>query len=474
MDIKKIISLLLAAVIACASLCACSGGSEGGGTGAEETSDAEIDTSPVEIQTNQLSDVVSIDLDLIPPTPAEEFTYVRSNGEVTVTAYVGERSDVCVPAQIENAPVTAIGDGAFADLESLHSLILPESITDMGEGILRGCDALCALQTPLLGEDAVSEQFLGYLFGAETFRDNPRDVPASVQFLRLCGEADTLSAYALYDCNDLLAVDLGGGIKTLQKFSLYRCTALRLILGLEAVTNIEENALMQCSSLVSAELGDALRSIGFGAFEGCSGLSFMRLPFVGGSRTENTYLAYIFGASAPDFAKGYYPKKLAKIELSPSCTSLGDYAFFACEGLKEITLGDTLESIGVRAFYGCISLWSVALPDSLTTLRESAFFGCDSLLLVDFGTGLQEMGINAFYQCDSLTTVVLPKSLKALPASAFAGCISLTNVDLGGVLEVGAQAFRHCDAITSVRAKEGVCFGAGNESLMNVLQNEGK
>lgn len=473
MDIKKIIALLLAAVTACTLLSSCAGAPEGGGA-TEETSDAEIDTSPVKVEKNELSDLVSVDLDSILPTPAEEFTYVIEDGAVRVTAYKGERSDVCLPAEIEGAPVTAIGDGAFADIESLRSLILPDSITEIGEGILRGCDALCALQTPLLGEDDVSEQFLGYLFGAETFRDNPRDVPASLQFLRLCGEGDTLGAYALYDCNDLIAVDLGGKIETLQKFSLHRCTALKLILGLDTVTEIGESALMQCSSLEHLALGDGLESVGFGALEGCSALVSLRLPFVGGSRTENTYLAYIFGASVPDFARGYYPKKLSKIELSSACTSLGNYAFFECEGLKEISLGDSLESIGVRAFYGCLSLWSISLPDSVKTVRESAFFGCDSLLSVDFGAGLQEMGINAFYNCDSLASIALPESLKALPASAFAGCLSLKSVDLGGVLEVGAQAFRHCDAITSVRAKEGVCFGAGNESLMNVLQNEGK
>ena len=473
MNSKKILTLFLAVVITLTLLCSCAPGN-GGGVTEEDTTDAAVDTAPVKVEKFELAELMFGDVDKIPSTPAENFSYTVADGAVTVTGYLGENDTVCVPAVIEGLPVQTVGEGAFADLEGLQALILPDSITELGAGILAGCDALCILETPLLGEYAGSEQYLGYLFGAASFRDNPRDVPPSLRFLRLCGGEDTLDAYALYDCNDLQAVDLGGEIKVLEKFSMYGCASLKAVFHLDKVEKIEADAMMQCSSLLRAELGDGLTSVGLGAFEGCSSLTLMRLPFVGGSRTENTYLGYIFGAEHPDFSKGYYPRTLQRIELSSACTSLGNYAFYQCERLKEISLGDGLETIGVRAFYGCISLWSVSLPDALKSIGESAFFACDSLLSVAFGEGLEEMGVNAFYQCDSLTSVALPMSLKKLPASAFAGCIALKSVDLGGVLQVGAQAFRHCDAITSARAREDVRFGAGNESVMNALQSAGK
>ena len=228
---------------------------------------------------------------------------------------------------------------------------------------------------------------------------------------------------------------------------------------------------MNCSSLQTVTIGDNAESIGFGAFEGCVSIQALTLPFAGGSRTQNTYLGYVFGASQPDFAKGFYPKNLARITMTETSQALGNYAFFECETLKEITLPNGLTSIGVRAFYGCISLWSVKLPDTVTTIRELAFAKCDALTTIDFGKGLTTIGINAFYDCDSLTEIILPASLKSLPASCFAGCIALTTVDLGGVSEVGAQAFRHCNAITTVRADGEVKFEKGNDAIQTALNS---
>jgi hypothetical protein len=245
---------------------------------------------------------------------------------------------------------------------------------------------------------------------------------------------------------------------------------LRQIDGLEKITVFGDRALMNCSALQTMTISNAAESIGFGAFEGCNSIRAMTLPFVGHSRTENTYLAYIFGAAKVDFSRGFYPKDLAKITLTSACQTLGNYAFFECETLKEITLPEGLESIGVRAFYGCIRLWSVKIPDSVTSIRELAFANCDALTSIDFGSSLSVLGVNAFYNCDSLTAVSLPTSLKKIPASCFAGCSSLESVNLGGVTEVGGQAFRHCDAIKSVTGVANIAFAEGNDAAKSVFQ----
>ena len=250
---------------------------------------------------------------------------------------------------------------------------------------------------------------------------------------------------------------------------MYNCASAKQIDGLERVTTFGDRALMDCSSLQIVTLSDSLEKVGFGTFEGCKSIRALTLPFVGGSKTENTYLGYIFGAAQPDFAKGFYPANLARVTVTQAAQTLGNYAFFECDSLKEINLSEGLTSIGVRAFYGCTSLWSIKLPNSVTAIRELAFANCDALTTIQFGSGLTEIGINAFYNCDSLAEVALPASLKSLPASCFAGCISLTKVDLGGVTNVGAQAFRHCNAITSVTAGGKVTFEEGNDCVKSLL-----
>ena len=473
MNPKKIIAILLALLLACAALSAC--GNKGGtNTPTETEPDALVDTSLVK-EPDEVAlawESYTDDLNGAALATDSELTYRVENGKAELLSYTGSASAVRIPDTLGGAPVTKIADGAFAENKTLTVLTLPDGVLEIGEGILRGCTALSALQTPLLGKHADGAQYLGYLFGSDSYLNNPRDVPATLKCLVLSGESASLPAYALFDCNDLVCVGLSEGTLTVEKFALYNCASLTYVHGLERVLRIGDRALMDCSSLERVSLSRDLAEIGFGAFEGCDALCWLEIPFVGASRTENTYLAYIFGAEYHDFAAGYYPRALAHVKVLEGCTALNDYAFFECLNLKEIVLPQTLESIGVRAFYGCEKLWSVAIPDAVHTVREAAFFGCDGLLSVDFGAGLTTLGINAFYNCDSLDQIALPNALRALPASCFAGCISLRTVELGGVTEVGAQAFRGCDAIETVKASGKVTFGDGNDRVKNILELE--
>lgn len=503
MNTKKLLVWLLTLCLLLMSFSAC-GNKNKTPNQEEETTDAPIDTTPVEIEDAGVDFWVqnNAGFDNAVLGDAADFEIDDSNGTVTILSYKGAQEHLVIPSVINGLPVTAIADGAFAVVEEekkeegeeenqettaettqeeppkeepqflLKTLIIPDSVTAIGIGILAGCKTLHSLETPLLGANKESKQYLGYLFGAPRHEDNPRDIPASLKCLRLTGEWQSLSAYALFDCNDLICVSFPETLTVIEKFALFNCASLKQIDGLDRIVTFGDRALMDCSDLQIVTLSNTLETVGFGTFEGCTSIRALTLPFVGSTRTENTYLAYIFGAAQPDFAKGFYPKNLARITLTETCQTLGNYAFFECESLKEITLSEGLTSIGVRAFYGCTSLWRIKLPNTVTTVRELAFANCDALSTIDFGQGLTSIGINAFYNCDSLTEISLPQSLKSLPASCFAGCISLTKVDLGGVTDVGAQAFRHCNAITTVTAQGKVTFGEGNDSVEAVLNSK--
>ena len=491
MKAKKILAWLLVLCLALASLSAC-GNQNNENNETEETTDAPVDTTPVEIEDEGVNFWVenNAGFDSAIEGSSQDFEIEISNGTVTILSYKGTQEHLIIPEQIDGLPVTAIADGAFAVVEEelpentdenteerapqlqLETLIIPESVTTIGTGILAGCETLHTLRTPLMGANKESKQYLGYLFGATRHEDNARDIPATLTCLHIVGDWESLPAYSLFDCNDLICLALPEKTTVIEKFALYNCASLKQITGLDQIVTFGDRALMDCSALQIVTLSNALEAVGFGAFEGCKSIRSMTLPFVGGSRTENTYLGYLFGAAQPDFAKGFYPANLARVTLTQSCQTLGNYAFFECESLKEVNLPEGLTSIGVRAFYGCTSLWNIQLPNSLTTIRELAFANCDALTTISFGQGLTQIGINAFYNCDSLTEVALPASLKSLPASCFAGCISLAKINLGGVTSVGAQAFRHCNAVTEVTASGNVTFEEGNNSVKSVLNSK--
>jgi hypothetical protein len=58
---------------------------------------------------------------------AVDFEYTISNGTVTITGYTGSAKQVAIPGQIDNLPVTAIGDAAFF-AKLLASVTIPDSL----------------------------------------------------------------------------------------------------------------------------------------------------------------------------------------------------------------------------------------------------------------------------------------------------------------------------------------------------------
>jgi hypothetical protein len=55
-----------------------------------------------------------------------------------------------------------------------------------------------------------------------------------------------------------------------------------------------------------------------------------------------------------------------------SVTSIGEYAFFDCDGLTSVTIPNSVTSIGNWAFLGCTGLTSVSVP-SHTEIGRKAF-----------------------------------------------------------------------------------------------------
>ena len=395
---------------------------------------------------------------------AEELEYEVVDAKVTIKGYKGTEKAIAIPEKIDDHPVTAIAESAFADNTALEVLVLPSSISTMGQSILKGCTALRALRSPLLGERITKNSHLGYLFGSATYADNARDVPASLKLLEINGNFDSIHDFAFFECNDLVAVRLADRIVSLGKYAFYGCFSMKY-LTVDRLKQLGDHALDSCAAFVSLEFTDSLTEIGLGALQGCTDLRRLTLPFVGGSATENTYLGYVFGAEYPDFAKGYYPGRFQEITVLEGCISLGDYAFFECETLRKVTLPEGIRSIGVRAFDDCDSLSQILLPASLETIRENAFMDCDYLASVIFnGENLEEIGVNAFYNCLSLGEIKLPASLKSLPGSCFANCVSLESITMEGVMSVEKNAFHNCVALKSVTAPDGIKYEKGNDA----------
>ena len=80
-------------------------------------------------------------------------------------------------------------------------------------------------------------------------------------------------------------------------------------------------------------------------------------------------------------------------------------AFYNCDTLTNIVIGDDVKSICKGAFYYCDNLTTVTIGSSITSIGDAAFLGCSSLTTVTIPNSVTSIGNSAFYKCTSLTTI---------------------------------------------------------------------
>ena len=87
----------------------------------------------------------------------------------------------------------------------------------------------------------------------------------------------------------------------------------------------------------------------------------------------------------------------------------------------------SVTSIGEGAFAYC-SLTDITIPESVTSIGSEAFCDCRSLTTITIPEGVTSIGYQAFNCCTSLTAITIPASVTSIGNFAFYGCSSLTDV----------------------------------------------
>lgn len=142
---------------------------------------------------------------------------------------------------------------------------------------------------------------------------------------------------------------------------------------------------------------------------------------------------------------------LTSIEISNSVTSIGNNVFSSCTGLISVNIPNSVKSLGHFVFSRCTSLTSVVLPNTLTSIGDQVFEDCTSLLSIDIPDSVTDIGEYAFYGCKSLTSVSIPYGLTSIERGTFHGCTSLTTIDIpNSTTSIGDYVFSGCTSLTSI------------------------
>lgn len=118
--------------------------------------------------------------------------------------------------------------------------------------------------------------------------------------------------------------------------------------------------------------------------------------------------------------------RLKVIEFPSALKSIGFGAFSGCSQLEHIKLPSMLKTIGSKAFSDCSRLKNIELPPTLKTIDDNTFSGCSNLEKISL-PGVETINGGAFNGCSKLSEVRIPSTLKSIGDGAF-NCGNLKRV----------------------------------------------
>ena len=97
-------------------------------------------------------------------------------------------------------------------------------------------------------------------------------------------------------------------------------------------------------------------------------------------------------------------------------TKIGDNAFYNCYYLSDIQFPSSVNTINTYAFYYCFyyeTNITLTIPDSITTIKSKAFLGCsgrssgNGIRNLILPSTIQTIGEDAFYNCNDLQHITI-------------------------------------------------------------------
>lgn len=405
--------------------------------------------------------------------------------------------------------VKRVGWYAFDNIETLKSVTIPESVTEIGDVAFAFCYNLnsvyCKPTVPptALLDDYVegweafdynndyytiyvpmesveayktaehwrkyASRIVGYDFGSGEIvepkqPDISDEVPSNqIWYTTTNGEVLALNDSAKFNVeivsnryvDGMGVIEFDGDVTTIGAYSFADCVTLSCVAFPNTITNIGSYAFSGCVNSSAVYISDLA--------------AWCNIDYEISNGTENPLsnagILYLNGEivselTIPDEVTTIKPltflgcSSIEYLTIPESVVDIGDYAFYYCWNLAKVAISDGVQTIGYGAFMGCVNMHSAYL--GVTTIGGRAFRECGNLKYLTFGEKVKSIGEQAF-SYNGLTDIVIPDSVTTIGAYAFFDCENLTSVQLGkGVTTIADSAFRFCNSLKEINLPDGL------------------
>lgn len=399
---------------------------------------------------------------------------------------------------------------AFFKNESLVTVKLPESITEVGEDIFGDCKTLRGVKLPEGVSRINKEAFYGCSI-LETINFPAKLTSVGDNAFRSCLslELDNLPNSLLYVGREAFCdvplkalkldrkVEMGAGA-----FSNTPITEIEMTTPCDS---IREGTFRDCPNLTKITIGEGLKYIGYSAFSNSpvkeanlpstlrdiSSYAFLGYssycPFINDIQPEN-HIRYIgkvaylcvdrdleeytikegtvtladnlfeswqgttfhIPASVEQIGnKAFAYTQIKALPEMPGLKRIGGEAFYGCKNLKKLTIPETVEYIGGSAFYGCSNIWSLTY-NAINAECESFMEPNAPLEKIVIGDKVRRLP-GGLFGGKEFTEVTLPACLERIDEFAFYGCKNLTTINLSDSIRyIGDNAFYGCSSLKNI------------------------
>ena len=394
------------------------------------------------------------------PESFAEITFAENSNYVDGTMFKNEVANHIVTYVIPDG-TTEIKDLQFSDYGCMQAVSIPDSVTSIGNSAFTSCINLRNITIP----DSVTS------IGSHAFY-----CCYELTSVIIGNSVTSIGIGTFYYCRRLTSVIIGNSVASIGSSAFYGCRGLTSITIPDSVTSIEIYAFSGCNNIIrkskgicyvdkwvigvvnnllsKAEIENTTRGIAYRAFDNCSGLKNIYITDLAAwckiSGLDN--LMYYVSNEKNLYLNG---ELVTNLTIPDSVTSIGMSAFYYCGGLTSVTIGNGVTSIGWSAFEGCSGLTSVTIPDSVVNLGDYAFRDCSSLESITIPNSVASIGKGTFYNCGKLATINIPDSVISIGESAFRFCEKMENITIpSSVVLIEKEAFYGCKNLVSAEFKD--------------------